>query len=221
METDRLINPVSTGVVERTRVNVRETGVRVYVGNSIYTKTNHYIKESRPYIRNSKHRQYWKCCNVNIILLFFFWLAVSMATSFLHWTAAAGNVVINTLWVYFFSQHMMVVCCTLPHVLRQPILPNSEMRGRAANEFIEIQVEQVRGTYLAMRNAGIGVVQREGGVIKFHVLSEGAAWSIRTSRKCSIIGFVCSLLLLIFTCFVTFFDVFYFDYGALANHKLF
>ena len=215
-ERDRLIQAgnATAAVSERTRVDVRETGVRVHVGNSIYAKTNHYIRASRPYFRNRTLREYWKCCNINPLLLFSLWLAVSVATSFIHWIAASMNVILDVLWICLFFQHMIVLCGTIPHILKQPILPNSEMR--TSNSFMEIEVQHITGQYLILRNAGIGAIQREGGVIKFHILSERAAWYIRASRKCSIVGFLLSVLLLLFSCGVIAFDVMYMHGGILC-----
>ena len=206
-ERDRLIQAgnATAAISERTRVDVRETGVRVHVGNSIYAKTNHYIRASRPYFRNRTLREYWKCCNINPLLLFSLWLAVSMATSFIHWIVASMNVILDVLWICLFFQHMVVLCGTVPHILKQPILPDSEMR--TSNSFMEIEVQHITGQYLILRNAGIGAIQREGGVIKFHILSEKAARYIRASRKCSIVGFLLSVLLLLFSCGVIAFDV--------------
>ena len=218
-ERDRLIQAgnATAAVSERTRVDVRETGVRVHVRNSIYAKTNHYIRASQPYFRNRTLREYWKCCNTNPLLLFSLWLAVSVATSFIHWIVASMNVILDVLWICLFFQHMIVLCGTIPHILKQPILPDSEMR--TSNSFMEIEVQHITGQYLILRNAGIGAIQREGGVIKFHILSEKAAQYIRASRKCSIVGFLFSVLLLLFSCSVIVFDVVSISGGILCLPK--
>ena len=50
------VGDVQGARVEQQTVTVRDTGHTVNVRNEVYTKTNFYIKESRPYISSKKLR---------------------------------------------------------------------------------------------------------------------------------------------------------------------
>ena len=186
---------VEAGVVQQTQIGVKTTGNPISISNSPHARTNHYIRESRPYITNRILNTYWTFCDINIMVAFAIWLVISLILTFLYWVLATVNLIINVLWLCIFIQHMTVVHDTIPYVLKQPIVPNNSLR--LANDFIEIEVHQVKGAYAVSQNAGIGILRRNQGKIKFHVLSEGAASKIRTSKTLSIIGLLCSILMVI------------------------
>ena len=186
---------VEAGVVQKTQIEVRTTGNPVKIGKSPHVKANHYIQESRPYITNRVLHTYKTFFDINIMLVFAIWLVISLITIISYWKLGIVSIIINSMWLGLFIQHMIVVRGTIPYILKQPIVPNNTLR--LTNDFIEIEVKQVKGIYAISQDAGIGILQSNQGKIKFHVLSEGAASIIRTSRKYSIIGFICSLLMAI------------------------
>ena len=186
---------VEAGVVQRTQIEVKTTGSPVKVGKSLHVQANHYIKVSRPYITNRVLHTYRTFFDINIVVIFATWFVISMVTTISYWVLGIVSIIINSMWLGLFIQHMIVVHGTIPYILKQPIVPNNTLRF--ANDFIEIEVKQVKGIYAVSQDAGIGILQSNQGKIKFHVLSEGAASIIRTSRKYSIIGFICSFLMVI------------------------
>ena len=128
-------------------------------------------------------------------MIFAIWLVISLIFTFLFWALAIVSLLPTIMWLCLFIQHMTVVYNTIPYILKQPIVPNNTLQS--ANDFIEIEVHQVKGAYAVSQDAGIGIFQSNQEKIKFHVLSEGAASTIRTSRIHSIIGLLCSILMII------------------------
>ena len=187
---------IQAGVIQQTKIEAKTTGKPVSIGNSPHVRTNHYIRESRPYIRNRELNEYRSLGDANIMVIFAIWLVVSVIITFLYWILPTVyiNLFINIRWVSTFIQHMTVVYDTIPYILKQPIVPNNQLQ--LTNDFVEIDIHQVQGAY-AISQDGFGILQSSQGKIKFHVLSERAASTIRMSRTYSIIGFLCSLVMVI------------------------
>ena len=162
------------------RVQVNKFGRTVYLRKSIYVKTNHYIKQSRPYIPNRKLRTYLYIRFMRWVFLLYCVLCIPMPflPNFMWpWSAATGG--IGLIWFLIFAQHMHVIYWTLPQVLSQPIL--SDDAQPQENDFYEFKVERVEGVYLSARDSGIGIHQAAAGSIKFQALNETAACTVRKS----------------------------------------
>ena len=205
---------VEAGVVEHTRIEIKTTGFSVRIGENPHARTNHFIRQSRPYLESHKLREYWNCCGINMIALFNTWLFISIIGCLLYYIAAIVMVLANILWLCVFLQHQVVVYGTIPHILKQPIVPNNALNF--LNDFVEIELHQVKGAYAASQDAGIGIIQSSQGKIKFHVLSEEAASNIRATRRYSIIGFSCSLLMVIFSIVMIPIDIIYLNNGLVS-----
>ena len=160
---------------------VRRFGTSVSLQKTTHSKTNIYIKQSRSYIPRRTLRTY---LYVRYMEAFFpFYLALFFGLPFLPdfirwpWAAVTGG--LGLIWFLILSQHMHVICWTLPAVLSQPILPDATQPQE--NEFYEFQLERVEGVYLTARECGIGMIQSSTGSIKFMVLNQTAACTVRKS----------------------------------------
>ena len=160
---------------------VRTFGKSVSLRKSIYTKTNFYIKQSRPYIPRRTLRTYLYIRCMRWVFLAYCVLCIPMPflPDFIGWPWAAATGGVGLVWFLIFSQHMHVIYWTIPAVLSQPILSN-DIQSRE-NEFYEFQLERVEGIYLNAKESGIGMLQRSTGSIKFQALNERAACTVRKS----------------------------------------
>ena len=183
------VGDVQAARATKENVLVRTFGRTVFLRQSIYVKTNFYIKESRPYIPRKTLRTYLYVRFMRWAFLLYCVLCIPMPflPDFIGWPWAAITGVLGLVWLLIFSQHMHVIYWTIPAVLSQPIIPDAaQTRG---NEFYEFQLERVEGVYLTARESGIGMIQKATGSIKFMALNETAACTVR--KSC---GLSCSMM---------------------------
>ena len=180
------VQAVQVGDVQAARATqekfqVRTFGRTVFLRKSIYAKTNHYIKQSRPYIPRRTLRTYLYIRFMRWVFLLYCILCIPMPflPAFIGWPWAAATGGLGLIWFLIFAQHMHVVYWTLPAVLSQPILPNASQPRE--NEFYEFKLEKVEGIYLNARESGIGMVQTSTGSITFQALNETAARTVHKS----------------------------------------
>ena len=180
------VQAVQVGDVQAARatkenVLVHTFGRTVFLRQSIYVKTNFYIKESRPYIPYKTLRTYLyiHCMRWAFLLYCVLCIPMPFLPDFIGWPWAAITGSLGLVWLLIFSQHMHVIYYTIPAVLSQPILPNATQARE--NEFYVFQSEKIEGIYLTARDSGVGMIQRSSGSIKFMALNETAACTVRKS----------------------------------------
>ena len=174
------VGEVQAARAAQERIQVRKFGKSVSLRDSIYSKTNFYIQQSRPYIPHKKLRTYFYIRFMRWVFLIYCVLCIPMpfVPNFMWpWAAATGGIAL--IWLLIFAQHMHVVYWTIPQVLSQPIL--SDDAQPQENDFYEFKVERVEGVYLSARDSGIGIHQAAAGSIKFQALNETAACTVRKS----------------------------------------
>ena len=200
--TQVTVGDVTAGHVEQQVVTIRSTAERtVYIPDEMYTSTNLYIRQTRPYIPSRKLRVFIHFRWFFLIMLSVFSIQVTfliLVTILLRILEPTGTFgreaslacfvlslitilsLIPTLILY--CQHLHVVCWTIPWVLRQPVIPNMTTE----NKHLEIAITNLEGVYLRARNSGIGLVSQTTGTIKFQVLSCNAVYDIQWARIVSI-----------------------------------
>ena len=174
------VGEVQAARAAQERIQVRKFGKSVSLRDSIYSKTNFYIQQSRPYIPHKKLRTYFYIRFMRWVFLIYCVLCIPMpfVPNFMWpWAAATGGIAL--IWLLIFAQHMHVVYWTIPQVLSQPIWPDDVQSSE--NDFYEFTLERVEGVYLTARDSGIGIVQAASGSIKFQALNETAACKVRKS----------------------------------------
>ena len=175
------VGEVQAARAAQERIQVRTFGKYVTLRDSIYSKTNFYIKQSRPYIPHKKLRTYFYIRFMRWVFLIYCVLCIPMpfVPNFMWpWSAVTGGIAL--IWLLIFAQHMHVVYWTIPQVLSQPIWPDNVQSS--GNDFYEFTLERVEGVYLRARDSGIGIVQAASGSIEFQALNETAACRVRRSR---------------------------------------
>ena len=118
------VQVVQVGDVQATRatkenVLVRTFGRTVFLRQSIYVKTNFYIKESRPYIPRKTLRTYLYVRFMRWAFLLYCVLCIPMPflPDFIGWPWAAITGGLGLVWLLIFSQHMHVINFTGPSLL--------------------------------------------------------------------------------------------------------
>ena len=174
------VGDIQIATARRENVLVRTFGRTVSLRQSIYVRTNFYIKQSRPYIPRKTLRTYLyiHCMRWAFLLYCVLCIPMPFLPAFIGWPWAAITGGLRLVWLVIFSQHMHVIYWTLPAVLSQPILPDAAQPG--GNKFYEFKSERIEGIYLTARDSGVGMIQSATGSIKFMALNETAA---RTMRK--------------------------------------
>ena len=184
------VQAVQVGDVQAARATQQNLLVRTFgrpisgLRNNIHSRTNFYIQQSRPFIPRRTLRTYF--CVRFMKLAFYFYLALCIPlvilagiADFVAWPWAAITGGLGLIWLLIFSQHMHVMYWTIPAVLSQPIVPDATQPRE--NEFYEFQLERVEGVYLTARECGIGMIQSSTGSVKFMVLNQTAACTVRKS----------------------------------------
>ena len=182
-DRDRLIATGRTevGRVQCTQVKVENVGDIVTVRDEIHAKSNHYIKQSRPYFRNEKLPTYIDCP-------YFLRIArvLCVASLFGALVASGGSQVIPIfffstclLFFLFYCQHEWVIQKSLPVVYKQPVFDGQDKN----NDFYEVTITELDGIALQNYRAGIGFVKLSHGKIEFQAFNK-TAMKYMSDAKC-------------------------------------
>ena len=176
--------------VRKNNVQVRGVGRTVFLRDSCYARSNHFIKETQPYTTHTLCRFWYFPCARWFFLACAIVALASAATLYI----ALPLAVVMLAWLVIMCQHCMVSCCTLPRVLRQPVVEGQEK----LNQLYEVRVEQLTGVMLRAHEAGIGYVEARTGMVKLQTLSPRAVGHMQRARLYSFIMLVISLLLFLY-----------------------
>ncbi|CAH3126338.1 unnamed protein product [Porites lobata] len=187
-ETDPLIPHTNATQLQHTRVSVQDVGRTVRVRNTVYSYTNHFIIQSRPYFRRNLPT-YINC----ICFSYFAW--IFFLASFLGILAVKGGYfkgtpfycfVVCAVFIAVFSQHEVVNRRSLPFVLSQPVFDGQE----SLNALYELTITELQGLALQNYQAGIGFIHVSEGHVKFQAFNRHAVGAMHCARRLS----RCSLL---------------------------
>ena len=113
---------VEVGVCEA-KVGVKDVSKPVKnAGNSLFARTNFYIKQSQQYVGNHKLTCYWY-----IPYLYYGVITIVSGLNlfvFLHSIYAFVILVVELFCLIMYTQNMYVNIQTMRHVLKQPSVPN-------------------------------------------------------------------------------------------------
>ena len=178
-----------TGVRE-SNVNVRKIGRTIFLRDSCYAKTNHFIKETQAYSKSTLHRYWYFSC---ARWMFFLCALIALGSAGTLFVSVPLSIVMLT-WLVIMCQHCAVSCCTLPLVMRQPVVPGQQK----LNQLYEVRVEELTGVLLQAHQAGIGYVETRTGRVKLQTFSPSAVGYMQRARLYSLIMLLISLLLFLY-----------------------
>ena len=178
-----------TGVKE-SNVEVKKIGRTVFLRDSCYAKSNHFIKETQAYSKSTLHRYWYFSCARWLFLLCVLIALASPGTLYI----SVPLTVVMLTWLIIMCQHCVVSCCTLPLVLRQPVVPGQQK----LNQLFEVRVEELTGVFLQAHQAGIGYVETRTGRVKLQTFSPSAVGYMQRARFYSLMMLAVSLLLFVY-----------------------
>ena len=151
----------------------------VFIKNNIYSKTNFYIEQSRPYFKQSLTR-YFNIWGHHWSFLIIF--IISFLTPFdpifaLIWFS------LGVFCFFFYLQHMYVNIYTMPYVMSQPSLPDSKLE--TSNAFFIISFATYSALFGEAEGLSISRVSIEGGKIKVQVFRKSA---MRRMQACVLVS---------------------------------
>ena len=148
-------------LLEGERFEVKEVGKEVSIGSSIYSKTNFWINESRPYVGDHKLTRYVHLRPMMWVFLLIFLASLAAPAYYAYAFVMFG---IGLVFFVIFLQHMYVNVKTIPYVLKQPSVPYTWMD--IGNTFLEITLEKYHAVFAVSSQAGIGQIISGKGTIK-------------------------------------------------------
>ncbi|XP_032219507.2 uncharacterized protein LOC116602264 [Nematostella vectensis] len=186
-ELEPLLGPTRFEGVLFTEITVEDVGRKVRVRNDPHSRTNHYIKQSKPYYPGRKLSTYLNfpgIKNITIMLWFCtFFGALAMldeCSPVLGWVPVCCFVV-SAFGISLFAQHETVSWKTLRLVLKQPVFQDQ----KDANAFYRVTVNELTGVALQNYYNGYGCVQVQEGLIQFQAFNPEAVRSMFTARRFS------------------------------------
>ena len=192
----------AVGFTEQEKIEVKNVGTTVWLQNNVYSRTNHYIKESRNYVpeelRPNLH-QYAYLVGLHWVVMVVFVIGLISPAYYIFAFIMGG---VSIVFILVYAQHMHVVRKTIPIMLRLPHLPDHQMRqiSNRRNDFFEITLEKYTAIFAATSDEAAAVAVKGSNKVKIHVLSAWARNAIRSSRMLSIVQ-MCMLIFLFFYCF--------------------
>lgn len=161
----------------------REQGRTVFLRNNIYTRTNFYIQQSRPYFTaplTTYINIYWH--QWTFLVYFFVGFLTPLDPVFaLVWFLC------GIPYFLLYLQHMYVNIFTMPLVLSQPSLPDSKLNR--ANAFFIISYASYQASYLAVfgenQRASMRHLEAEGGRVKVQAFRRSA---MRQMKMCLVVS---------------------------------
>ena len=168
--------------LQYTRIEMEDVSMSAKVRDAVHAKTNHYIKESRPYFPNENLPTYIDCPYLlNLARVTFFaslFGALVVAGAFM----VMLPLVLFAVCLLFFAlycQHERVNQKSLPIVLKQPVF---EGQKRYRNAFYEVTVTDLDGIALRNYQAGVGFAKLSQGKIKFQAFNKEAIRNMSDAR---------------------------------------
>lgn len=157
----------------------RAASTTVFLKNNIYTKTNFYIEQSRPYFRKhlSTYLNMWGH-QWSFLSLFLLSFLTPLDPIF-----AIIWFVFGIPFFFLYLQHMFVNLSTMPYVLSQPSLPDSKLDK--ANGFFVISYASYRAVFGETDEAVVQHVAVEGGRVKVQAFRKSA---IRQMKMCVVVS---------------------------------
>ena len=191
---------VEAGVLRGTNINVEaETPEQPALApGNLYGLCNFHIRNSRDYVGDHRlttyiYFYYMEYTYVLIIL-------ISLALSpFVGVPAAVPCILLNIPFLPFFIQHMYVNIKTMRYVLKQPEVPDHQMKYSSA--FLEISLEEYAVAYATTKEAGFGIVYKEKGTVKIQVLQQATKRKMKACVCISTLEFL-SVIPVIIYCIV-------------------
>ena len=180
------------------KIEVKQTGKVVWLQRNIYSRTNHYIKESHDYVPEDKSRKLTRYLYLVGFQWFFLVVFVIGLISPVFYIFAFIMGGISIPFILIFSQHMYVVMVTIPILLKLPHMP--ELPGQMLNDFYEISREKFTAVCAASHDTALGVAVASKGTMKVHMLSDSARSQVQKTRIVSVLAFCASIFMLLY-CF--------------------
>lgn len=185
------------GFADRERIEIKRTGQTVWLQKNIYSRTNHYIKESHGYVPEDMDRKLTRYFYFVGLQWIFLLLLIAGLVSPVYYIFAFVMGGISIPFILVFSQHMYVVIVTIPIILK---LPNIRELPGFQNDFFEISREKYTAVFAASPDTAVAVGVQSKGTIKIHVLTTWARTQVRNTRIVSVLAF-CASIFMFFYCF--------------------
>lgn len=177
------------GRLDRTAVTARMTGRSVYVPRNCFSRSNHYIKCSRDYIRDDiRLDKYLYVVGLKEIYIIYSFICFF---AWLHSLAALAFTLASIVFCMLFCQYMYVGCRTIPLVKKQPLIHGLDLD--LANDFVEVSIDRLSAEYVQARNAGFGIVGSSSRTVEFQVLGPNALDQMYKAKSMSVGFFLLSL----------------------------
>ena len=187
---------VEGGRSQHQAVTVTPTGRNVRVRDDMYSNTNFYIQQSRPYLPSRDLHTYIYFrgfSQITYVLLIVAFTLLTVTTILVKTMRPAifvqlGGVIFLCLlpFTLVYIQHLKVVIRTIPWVLRQPTVANMAH----GNQHLEVAVTNMESTYVTARNIGIGFTSQTSGKFHIQVLSSSAVETMKWTQVYSIVYFI-------------------------------
>ena len=184
------VGDVEAGKFSKTEISVKSDAHVVNVKGGSYSQSNHYIRQSRGYVKkDGKLRQFINFPRMVFLFGVYSFFAIF---AFLHWIAGLIVFIISFLWFLVFCQHLHVLHGTLRYVLKQPVVSIEEQSYD--NWFYKIELSKLEGVYLQAKEKDAGVIIRAEGAIKLQVFNTRAKHHMSNCTTCSILMFLCTIV---------------------------
>lgn len=180
----------AAALVDREVFKVEEFGKTVSLKDNIYTRSNFYIRQSRPYVHGRKLTQYIHISGTQWVFLILFFISFASPTTFILAFAMSG---LGLVFFLVFLQHMYVNVKTMPPVLRQPRVSNSWLQ--TDNAFFEITLEKYTALFAASKDAGIGVQVKGKGTVRLQIFTQAAVVRMKKCIIASTLAFLASMIM--------------------------
>ena len=186
-------NGTQYGYLEKEHTRVTRVGRTVYLKPNNYIKTNHYINESRKYVGKHKLTRYLYFRYMEWVYLLIF-----IASIFTIFSAAYAFImtIVNGIFFVIWLQHMYVNVGTMPHVLRQPSLPDHQLE--LGNNLLRISVEKYRALFAHTNEELIGIVGGSSDSVTVQVFRHSSMTIMKICVAVSSIAFISSVAMLIY-----------------------
>ena len=191
------VGGVQAAHVEQETLTVRDTGEDTYARSNAYSKTNSFIRQTRQYVPSKKLRTFLHFRKFRLIMLslMFFQMGSLAGASGVLATyepdfvnsivclVLSGVALLSLMPLFIlFSQHLHVICWTIPSVLRQPILDELDFD----NKHLEFAVTAQEAVLVTARERGFQKVTEKTGKVKIQVLGKSGVRRIVTAVATSI-----------------------------------
>lgn len=185
----------------------REPARSVILRKNIYTRTNFYIQQSRPYFRATLNTY------VNLLWHQWFFIAVFCVGLFtlLDPVFAIIWFCLGIFFFFLYLQHMYVNITTMPYVLSQPSLPDNKLNH--SNGFFVISYASYTAMFGETDEASIRGLEVEGGKIKVQAFQKSAMRRMKICVAMSTFGFFGSIWMMDYCLawFIVFIGTYYYS----------